>query len=144
MGACARNMQSDPAEIKPAQCCIKLVFHLTEVHSFNGTRKVHILTGQGITLCFCYSKRYPRKHEVHPHRCQNFKSNNTRVLCILNSYVYDSANLPTEMCTYQDYILRVKSAVRPSETMTHSCVGSQDNLGALASSSLKGLSRPAM
>ena len=27
MGACARNMQSDPAEIKPAQCCIKLVFH---------------------------------------------------------------------------------------------------------------------
>ena len=26
MGACARNMQSDPAEIKPAQCCIKLVF----------------------------------------------------------------------------------------------------------------------
>ena len=29
MGACTRNMQSDPAEIKPAQCCIKLVFHLT-------------------------------------------------------------------------------------------------------------------
>ena len=29
MGACARNMYSDPAEIKPAQCCIKLVFHLT-------------------------------------------------------------------------------------------------------------------
>ena len=29
MGACARNMQSDPAEIKPAQRCIKLVFHLT-------------------------------------------------------------------------------------------------------------------
>ena len=26
MGACARNMQSDPAEIKPAQCCITLVF----------------------------------------------------------------------------------------------------------------------
>ena len=26
MGACARNMESDPAEIKPAQCCIKLVF----------------------------------------------------------------------------------------------------------------------
>ena len=23
MGACARNMYSDPAEIKPAQCCIK-------------------------------------------------------------------------------------------------------------------------
>ena len=31
MSACARNMQSDPAEIKPAQCCIKLVFHLTYV-----------------------------------------------------------------------------------------------------------------
>jgi hypothetical protein len=29
MGACARNMSSDSAEIKPAQCCIKLVFHLT-------------------------------------------------------------------------------------------------------------------
>jgi len=29
MGACARNMQSDSAEINPAQCCIKLVFHLT-------------------------------------------------------------------------------------------------------------------
>ena len=31
MGACARNMQRDPAEIKPAQCCIKLVFHLTYI-----------------------------------------------------------------------------------------------------------------
>ena len=29
MGACARNMYSDPAQIKPAECCIKLVFHLT-------------------------------------------------------------------------------------------------------------------
>ena len=29
MGACARNMYSDSAEIKPAQCCIKLVFNLT-------------------------------------------------------------------------------------------------------------------
>ena len=29
MGACTRNMKSDSAEIKPAQCCIKLVFHLT-------------------------------------------------------------------------------------------------------------------
>ena len=34
MGACARNMQSDPAEIKPAQCCIKLVFHLTYITSY--------------------------------------------------------------------------------------------------------------
>jgi hypothetical protein len=30
MGAFARNMYSDPAEIKPAQCCVKLVFHLTD------------------------------------------------------------------------------------------------------------------
>ena len=29
MGACARNMQSDSAEIKPAQCCIELVFRLS-------------------------------------------------------------------------------------------------------------------
>ena len=29
MGACARNMSSNPAEIKSAQFCIKLVFHLT-------------------------------------------------------------------------------------------------------------------
>ena len=29
MGACAQNMYSDPAEIKPAQCCIELVFHLS-------------------------------------------------------------------------------------------------------------------
>ena len=29
MGACARNMWSDSAEIKPAQCCINLVFNLT-------------------------------------------------------------------------------------------------------------------
>jgi len=29
MGACSRNTYSDSAEIKPAQCCIKLVFHLT-------------------------------------------------------------------------------------------------------------------
>ena len=34
MGACARNMQSDPAEIKPAQCSIKLVFHLTYTLKF--------------------------------------------------------------------------------------------------------------
>ena len=35
MGACARNMQSDSAEIKPAQCCIKLVFHLTFIKYIN-------------------------------------------------------------------------------------------------------------
>ena len=29
MGACAQNMQSDSAEIKPAQRCIKLVFYLS-------------------------------------------------------------------------------------------------------------------
>ena len=34
MGACARNMLSDSADIKPAQCCIKLVFHLTYVQTW--------------------------------------------------------------------------------------------------------------
>ena len=38
MGACARNMQSDPAEIKPAQCCIKLVFHLTYTMMHGSTK----------------------------------------------------------------------------------------------------------
>ena len=32
MGACARNMYSDSAEIKPAQCCIKLVFSFDLCH----------------------------------------------------------------------------------------------------------------
>ena len=38
MVACARNMQSDPAEIKPAQCCIKLVFHLTYTMMHGSTK----------------------------------------------------------------------------------------------------------
>ena len=38
MGACARNMQSDPAEIKPAQCCIKLVVHLTYTKMHGNTK----------------------------------------------------------------------------------------------------------
>ena len=38
MGACARNMQSDPAEIKPAQCCIKLVFNLTYTMMHGSTK----------------------------------------------------------------------------------------------------------
>ena len=38
MGACARNMWSDPAEIKPAQCCIKLVFHLTYTMMHGSTK----------------------------------------------------------------------------------------------------------
>ena len=43
MGACARNMQSDSAEIKPAQCCIKLVFHLTYtmMHGSTKLKKYH-------------------------------------------------------------------------------------------------------
>ena len=32
MGACARNMESDPAEIKPTQCCIKLMLPATITH----------------------------------------------------------------------------------------------------------------
>ena len=38
IGACARNMQSDSAEIKPAQCCIKLVFHLTYTMMHGSTK----------------------------------------------------------------------------------------------------------
>ena len=38
MGACARNMYSDSAEIKPAQCCIKLVFHLTYTMMHGSTK----------------------------------------------------------------------------------------------------------
>jgi len=37
-GACARNMYSDPAEIKPAQCCINLVFHLTYTMMHGSTK----------------------------------------------------------------------------------------------------------
>jgi len=38
MGAWARNMYSDTAEIKPAQCCIKLVFHLTYTMMHGSTK----------------------------------------------------------------------------------------------------------
>ena len=38
MGACARNMYGDPAEIKPAQCCIKLVFHLSYTMMHGSTK----------------------------------------------------------------------------------------------------------
>ena len=49
MGACARNMQSDPAEIKPAQCCIKLVFHLTYTMMHGSTKlKLRILLYKGL------------------------------------------------------------------------------------------------
>ena len=44
MGACARNMYSDSAEIKPAQCCIKLVFHLTYT-TMHGSTKLKIKYG---------------------------------------------------------------------------------------------------
>ena len=47
MGACARNMQSDSAEIKPAQCCIKLVFHLTYTMMHGSTKlKSCLLVGR--------------------------------------------------------------------------------------------------
>ena len=51
MGACARNMQSDSAEIKPAQCCIKLVFHLTEKKIVHFPRNSHIFS-VSIWMCF--------------------------------------------------------------------------------------------
>ena len=55
MGACARNMYSDSAEIKPAQCCIKLVFHLTYTMMHGSTKlkfkgtAVHTLEEWGTT-----------------------------------------------------------------------------------------------
>jgi hypothetical protein len=51
---------------------------------------------------------------------------------------------PYNRNVYQDYILRIKTAMRCAETLLHSCVERQDILGASNSSSLKGLSRPAM
>ena len=38
MGACARNMESDSAEIKPGQCCIKLVFHFSYIMMHGNTK----------------------------------------------------------------------------------------------------------
>ena len=38
----ARNMLSDSAEIKPAQCCIKLVFYLT-CTKMHGNTKVKFM-----------------------------------------------------------------------------------------------------
>ena len=49
MGACARNMYSDSAEIKPAQCCIKLVFHLTDCSTCFGWY-LHPSSGAHITV----------------------------------------------------------------------------------------------
>ena len=43
MGACARNMQSDPAEIKPAQCCIKLVLSFDLCCRQFGTNSIIVL-----------------------------------------------------------------------------------------------------
>ena len=52
MGACARNMQSDSAEIKPAQCCIKLVFHLTYTMMHGSTKlKVNKKLGEFSYVC---------------------------------------------------------------------------------------------
>jgi hypothetical protein len=38
MDACARNMYSNPAEIKSAQCCIKVVFNLTYTMMHGNTK----------------------------------------------------------------------------------------------------------
>jgi hypothetical protein len=52
MGACDRNMWSDSAEVKPAQCCIKLVFHLTYTMMHGSTKlKVKLLLLRVAVLC---------------------------------------------------------------------------------------------
>ena len=57
MGACARNMQSDSAEIKPAQCCIKLVFRLNNIKIYIKTAPtffgVTVTPSSGSALIFC-------------------------------------------------------------------------------------------
>ena len=69
MGACARNMQSDSAEIKPAQYCIKLLFsfnlyydarkhkikiHLTEFNcSVKSPRRTQKFVLQIHLYCYC-------------------------------------------------------------------------------------------
>jgi len=52
MGACARNMYSDSAEIKPAQCCIKSVFHLTYT-VMHGNTKLYFLLGPEALIRRC-------------------------------------------------------------------------------------------
>ena len=57
MGACARNMQSDSAEIKPAQCCIKLVFHLTYKES------TQYMKTQIVSVAFRHTRQLPELHQ---------------------------------------------------------------------------------
>ena len=52
MGACARNMQSDSAEIKPAQCCIKLVFHLTYQYHYTHYKVATKYIQRSRIVCF--------------------------------------------------------------------------------------------
>ena len=54
----ARNMQSDSAEIKPAQCCIKLVFYLTYT-TMHGNTKIKFC----VYVC---SLRYPARNAHAP------------------------------------------------------------------------------
>jgi len=70
MGACARNMQSDPAEIKPAQCCIKLVFHLTYT-MMHGSAKLKF---NYKVLSYCWLYRVSLSLEA-PNYCLCIQSN---------------------------------------------------------------------
>ena len=65
-GACARNMYSDPAEIKPAQCCIRLVFHLTYV--FHTLQCCKFVTRFGTTVPSFRSMDPNPPSEVYSHR----------------------------------------------------------------------------
>ena len=61
------DMQSDPAEIKPAQCCIKLVFHLTYT-MMHGSTKLKFLnssfTGTSYTCRFILRGNYVLERET--------------------------------------------------------------------------------
>ena len=64
-GACARNMQSYPAEIKPAQCCIKLVFHLTYTMMHGSTKLKFTLPNFRATYYQIIERHIPNSSNRH-------------------------------------------------------------------------------
>ena len=78
MGACAQNMQSDSAEIKPAQCCIKLVFHLTYTMMHGNTKlKSHQKLWKKFTWFPPYKIQYSKKAVHFFQICHNIPCQNT-------------------------------------------------------------------
>ena len=77
MGACARNMQSDPAKIKPAQCCIKLVFSFDLYYDARKHKiKIYVRTITGHSqlhtelLLFLYTSRILSAVQVRQQICK--------------------------------------------------------------------------